>query len=210
MCLKQERATTAELVRGVLKREQLKCEVSQIAKAVWEKQAYVRYCFRQVYKLTFCSHLSGVRIKRDTNGELVSPAPHPDTIIHPKECAAAILAQVDWEMAQIKERDRHWEDGIEVCCLHTIMCFSHILAECIPAPALTSAVPGLPPCAHSVVFSFFSPFSFCLQAPPSNTLEPSVPSCRHLRACSHARPPTRAHTHSLARPPAHARTRSHA
>jgi enhancer of polycomb-like protein len=38
MRLKQELATTAELVNGVLKREQLKREVSQQAKAVWEKR----------------------------------------------------------------------------------------------------------------------------------------------------------------------------
>ena len=38
MRLKQELATTAELVNGVLRREQLKCEASQQAKAVWEKR----------------------------------------------------------------------------------------------------------------------------------------------------------------------------
>ena len=36
--LKQELATTAELVNSVLKREQLKREASQQAKAVWEKR----------------------------------------------------------------------------------------------------------------------------------------------------------------------------
>jgi len=36
--LKQELATTAELVTGVLKREQLKREASQQAKAMWEKR----------------------------------------------------------------------------------------------------------------------------------------------------------------------------
>jgi enhancer of polycomb-like protein len=36
--LKQELATTAELVSSVLKHEQLKREVSQHAKAVWEKR----------------------------------------------------------------------------------------------------------------------------------------------------------------------------
>ena len=38
MRLKQELATTAELVNSVLKREQLKREASQQAKAVWEKR----------------------------------------------------------------------------------------------------------------------------------------------------------------------------
>ena len=38
MRLKQELATTAELVSSVLKREELKREASQQAKAVWEKR----------------------------------------------------------------------------------------------------------------------------------------------------------------------------
>jgi hypothetical protein len=38
MRLKQELVTAAELVNGVLKREQLKREASQQAKAVWEKR----------------------------------------------------------------------------------------------------------------------------------------------------------------------------
>jgi enhancer of polycomb-like protein len=38
MRLKHELATTAELVSGVLKREQLKREASHQAKAVWEKR----------------------------------------------------------------------------------------------------------------------------------------------------------------------------
>ena len=38
MRLKQELATTAELVSTVLKREQLKREAAQQAKAVWEKR----------------------------------------------------------------------------------------------------------------------------------------------------------------------------
>jgi hypothetical protein len=37
MRLKQELATTAELVNGVLRREQLRREASQQAKVVWEK-----------------------------------------------------------------------------------------------------------------------------------------------------------------------------
>ena len=38
MRLKQELAITADLVSGVLKREQIKREASQQAKAVWEKR----------------------------------------------------------------------------------------------------------------------------------------------------------------------------
>ena len=61
------------------------------------------------------SRIVGLRIKsRDHKAELISPSPHHDAVVHPKEHAAAILAQVDREMARIKERDHHWEDGIEV------------------------------------------------------------------------------------------------
>jgi hypothetical protein len=45
----------------------------------------------------------------------MSPVSH-DAVVRPKERAAAILAQVDREMARIKERDHHWEDGMEVSC----------------------------------------------------------------------------------------------
>jgi len=133
--LKQELATAAELITGVLKREQLKREASQQAKAVWEKREdfaslkrkfpsllnakedeelfYDKERVVKKVKPTEQARLPGVRIKRDNNGELVSPAPHLDTVVRPKERAAAILAQVDREMARLKERDHHWEDGIE-------------------------------------------------------------------------------------------------
>jgi hypothetical protein len=53
-------------------------------------------------------------------------------VVHPKKRAAAILAQVDWEMAQIKECDHHWEDGMEVSRLHTATPVStHCHVECI-------------------------------------------------------------------------------
>lgn len=159
MRLKQELATTSELVSGVLKREQLKREMSQQAKAVWEKredfanlkrkfpsllnaredeelfydkervvkkikpaeQGYAYYCSLRMCELTDgpC-RLRGVKLKpRDNNGDLMSPVSHHDTVVRPKERAAAILAQVDREMARIKERDHHWEDGMEVSCLPT-------------------------------------------------------------------------------------------
>ena len=61
------------------------------------------------------SRIGGVKLKpRDNTGDLVSPGPHHDAVVRPKERAAAILAQVDREMARIKDRDHHWEDGIEV------------------------------------------------------------------------------------------------
>jgi enhancer of polycomb-like protein len=56
----------------------------------------------------------GVKLRARDNGDLVSPGPHHDSVVRPKERAAAILAQVDREMVRIKERDHHWEDGIEV------------------------------------------------------------------------------------------------
>ena len=175
MRLKQELATTAELVSGVLKREQLKREVSQQAKAVWEKredfaslkrkfpsllnakedeelfydkervvkkvkpaeQGYAHYCSVRICELKDgpCRRI-GVKLKaRDNNGDLMSPISHHDAVVRPKERAAAILAQVDREMARIKERDHHWEDGMEVSCLPTIILGStHRQLECISAP----------------------------------------------------------------------------
>ena len=44
----------------------------------------------------------------------MSPTAHLDAVVRPRERAATILAQVDREMNRIKERDHHWEDGIEV------------------------------------------------------------------------------------------------
>ena len=41
----------------------------------------------------------------------MSPVSHHDTIVRLKERPAAILAQVNWEMARVKDRDHHWEDG---------------------------------------------------------------------------------------------------
>jgi len=177
MRLKQELATTAELVSGVLKREQLKREVSQQAKMVWEKredfanlkrkfpsllnakedeelfydkervikkikpveQGYAHYCSLRMceFKDGPCRRIGGVRLKpRDNNGDLMSPISHHDTVVRPKERAAAILAQVDREMTRIKERDHHWEDGMEVSCLPAaILDFTHLQLERISAPA---------------------------------------------------------------------------
>ena len=161
MRLKQELATTAELVSGVLKREQLKREASQHAKAVWEKredfanlkrkfpsllnakedeelfydkervikkakpaeQVYAHYFSLRMCELTDGPYrrIGGVKLKpRDNNGDLMSPISHHDTVVRPKERAAAIFGQVDREMARIKERDHHWEDGMEVSCLPVV------------------------------------------------------------------------------------------
>jgi enhancer of polycomb-like protein len=144
MRLKQELAITVELVNCVLKREQLKCEASQQAKAVWEKredfsnlkckfplllnaredeklfydkervkkvkaeQVYIWQCFLRVCELKprFCSRIGGVKLKMRDNGDLMSPLSH-EAIVRPKEHAAAILAQVDREMARIRVRDHH-------------------------------------------------------------------------------------------------------
>ena len=51
---------------------------------------------------------------KTSEGDLVSSSVRHDAVICPKERAATIIAQVDHEMARIKERDHHWEDGIEV------------------------------------------------------------------------------------------------
>lgn len=72
-----------------------------------------------------CRRIGGVKLKpRDNNGDLMSPISHHDAVVRPKERAAAILAQVDREMARIKERDHHWEDGMEVSCLRTATLYS--------------------------------------------------------------------------------------
>ena len=170
MCLKQDLATTAELVNSVLKHEQLMREASQQAKAVWEKpedfanlkckfpsllnakedeelfydkervkkvkpeQVYVWQCFLQVRELKpgFCSCIGGVRLEmRDNNGDLMSPVSHK-AVVRPKEHAVAILAQVDREMAWIRECDHHWEEGMEVSCFHIAFPIStHCQLECI-------------------------------------------------------------------------------
>ena len=44
-----------------------------------------------------CSHLVRLRLKlRDNYSELLSPTPHHDAIVRPKERVATILAQVDF------------------------------------------------------------------------------------------------------------------
>ena len=50
-------------------------------------------------------------MSRDNKGNLVSSSAHHNAV---KERAASIIAQVDCEMARIKEHDHHWKDGIEV------------------------------------------------------------------------------------------------
>ena len=50
-------------------------------------------------KLKFCSRIGGIKLKTcNNNGDLMSSVSH-ETTVCPKEQAAAILAQVDWEMA---------------------------------------------------------------------------------------------------------------
>ena len=51
------------------------------------------------------SHIGGVKLKSHNPGDLTSPELHHDTVVQPKECVVPILAQVDREMAQIKEHD---------------------------------------------------------------------------------------------------------
>jgi hypothetical protein len=173
--LKQELATAAELVASVLKREQLKREASQQAKAVWEKRedlaslkrkfpsllnakedeelfydkekirrpnpvepTYVHhYCLRALVLINPYSRIVGLRLKsRDNKGDLVSSSAHHDAVVRPKDRAATIIAQVDREMARIKDRDHHWEDGIEVCPLTcNVLLILTSSVECLSAPA---------------------------------------------------------------------------
>ena len=66
------------------------------------------------------------------------------------KCAVAILAQVICKMAQIKERDHHWEDGFEV---HLLLAQVSIPADVFrrmsispsQSPRLNSTSNGFPP-----------------------------------------------------------------
>ena len=69
---------------------------------------------------SFCSRIGGSHAyskTRDNNGDPMSPVSH-DAVARPKEHAATIPAQVDREMARIRECDHHWEDGMEVSCFY--------------------------------------------------------------------------------------------
>jgi hypothetical protein len=58
--------------------------------------------------------IGGIKLKSHDLGDLVSSELHHNTLVRPKECMEAILAQVDQEIVGIKECDHHQEDGIEV------------------------------------------------------------------------------------------------
>ncbi|KAH9161676.1 hypothetical protein EDB89DRAFT_2156514 [Lactarius sanguifluus] len=117
MLLKQELATAAELT-SVLKREQLTRERGSKQKRLKrkfpsllnakedEELFYDKEKVVKKPKLTEPTRIVGLRLKsRDNNGDLISPTQHHDAVVRPKERAAAILAQVDREMARIKDRD---------------------------------------------------------------------------------------------------------
>ena len=93
----------------------------------------------------------GVKLKSRDNGDLMSTGLHHDMVVRPKERAAAILAQVDREMVRIKERDQHWEDGIEVSHLA-----SYHLVFCSP-PRRMRINPNLPPKPSATSNGFLHP-----------------------------------------------------
>ncbi|KAN0131217.1 hypothetical protein V8E53_010921 [Lactarius tabidus] len=125
--LKQELATAAEL--------QLERKAAQQANAVWEKREDLASLKRKFPSLLNAKEdkeliynkekvrrpnlveptcIVGLRIKsRDNKGDFVSLSAHHDAVVHPKECAATIIAQDDREMDQIKDRNHHWKDGIK-------------------------------------------------------------------------------------------------
>jgi enhancer of polycomb-like protein len=78
------------------------------------EQGYAYSLVRVCTNSYICSRLPLKIRSRDNNGELVSPTPHHDAVVRPKERNAAIVAQIDREIARIKDRDHHWEDGAEV------------------------------------------------------------------------------------------------
>ena len=57
-------------------------------------------------------------------GDTASPVTPPIPQIRPKERLAAISANVDQELQRYKERDRNWEDSIDVSVLATVVTLS--------------------------------------------------------------------------------------
>src|ERR1019366_9146919 len=118
MRLEQELATTADLVGGVLEHEQLKPEASQQANAAWEKREDVANLKRKFPPLLSAKEDDELfydkqRVKKAKPTEQTQAARQQwvaylsgithDPVVRPKERDPAILAQVDYEMARIKE-----------------------------------------------------------------------------------------------------------
>ena len=48
------------------------------------------------------------------NGEVGSPVAQPTPVIRPKERCAAIQSAIEAEMQRQKEKDKSWEDAVDV------------------------------------------------------------------------------------------------
>ena len=62
--------------------------------------------------IEWSSKLPGLRIKMH-GGNLGLPS-HAEAAIHPKECTAVILSQIEWEMLRQKDRDHQLDSQIDV------------------------------------------------------------------------------------------------
>lgn len=134
--LKSELALSLDLSGHVRTRELLKREAAQQAQQVWEKRlAFVELRTRfpslavkedeellfdkeRVAKKAKTDGLSGrlppsIKLRTRDTGELGSPSPLVEAAIKPRERAAAITKQIERDLAQLKEKDHHWEDGID-------------------------------------------------------------------------------------------------
>ncbi|KAI0047478.1 hypothetical protein FA95DRAFT_1518958 [Auriscalpium vulgare] len=134
--LQKELLEAIEMAKTVHVREQAKRDVTLQAKEVWEKrEGFVNlkrkfpqlsvkeeeellYDKERVPKRPRLIETSagriGLRLTRTReSGDNGSPVAHAETTLRPKERAIKLQAQVDQEMAKLKDRDYHWEDAID-------------------------------------------------------------------------------------------------
>ncbi|KZT21983.1 hypothetical protein NEOLEDRAFT_1072458 [Neolentinus lepideus HHB14362 ss-1] len=136
--LKSELALSLDLSGHVHQREMLKRDTAQQAQQVWEKRlAFVELKMkfpalgakedeellfdkeRVAKKARTDASISGrmppsIKLRTRDSGEIGSPSPHVEAAIKPRDRTATINKQIERDLAAIKERDHHWEDGIDV------------------------------------------------------------------------------------------------
>ncbi|TFK47739.1 hypothetical protein OE88DRAFT_737780 [Heliocybe sulcata] len=136
--LKSELALALDLSGHVHQREMLKWDAAQQAQQVWEKrQAFVELRMRfpalaakEDEELLFDKErvakktkpdvpLSGrmppsIKLRTRDSGDVGSPSPHVEPAMKPRDRTAIINKQIERELAAMKERDHHWEDGIDI------------------------------------------------------------------------------------------------
>ncbi|THH11138.1 hypothetical protein EW146_g8143 [Bondarzewia mesenterica] len=131
--LQAELLNSYELVNNMVNRELMKRESALQALAVWEKREdlvnlkrkftslgvkeddELFYDKERVPKKPRVVESTGripLKLRTRDNGEMAASA-HAEAIIRPKERLASIQSSIDREMLRIRERDHHWEDGID-------------------------------------------------------------------------------------------------